>query len=212
MAQYSPFLITPPFILTFPYIWKPRATDNGGYEVCALFTEPTLESEAWKEMVAAVQEIGKAEFGSAFNADFIKKLRENKRFAIRDAAEKAGEWGGFEPGRKYINMKRSAEDGRPDVVDMRNDPVLDESSIYAGVVCRAGVKFRAYDNKWGQGVSCYFEHLQLIKTGTPRLDNRQSAKQVFSKADNPSDMAGEVLKDMGIDTSSVSSDADDVDI
>ena len=199
-------LITPPFIATFVHVWKPRPNKNpekAKYEVAALFTEPSLDTPEWKAMVAAVTEAGREKFGAdKFNKDFIEKLRAKDRFCIRDAGEKSGEYKGYEPGRKFINMKRQAADGRPEIVDLNYSDILDESLFYPGVIARAGVNFFAYDNEYGQGVSCFFEHLQLIKTGTPRMDNRVSAKKMFEGAGDTSDMADAVLKDRGIDSQS----------
>lgn len=198
-------LITPSFLLCFPRIWKassPGGTGEPSFGCTALFPEPALDTPEWKEIQAEIAEVGKEKFGaSVFNKDFVQKLKDKDRLCVKDAGEKSGEWSGFEPGRKYINMKRREEDGRPEVVDLNFNDILDESLVYAGVVVRAGVRFYAYDNKWGQGVSCSLDHIQLIKTGTPRLDGRQSAKQVFSKGTDPSASAEAVLKDMGIESS-----------
>ncbi len=202
--------ISPPFRACFTHnLFKasravPDAKEE--YSVVALFTEPTMETQQWKDMITALSGVGKKKWGDDWGKDLIDKMKKKDKFCIKDAEDKS-KWAEFEPGRKYMNLRRKAEDGRPQIIDMQGNPIHEEGDIlYSGVICRAGIRFYGWDNAGGVGMSCQLDHVQLMKTGTPRLDNHQDAAEVFGEAPDMSDDVNAVLKDMGITETSSSDD------
>lgn len=200
-------VITPLCFVCFPRLFQPSAIGKDGkedYGMVALFPDQVLDTEQWTAVRRAMTQAAKEKFGTKLSDEAFKARLD---LPIRDAATKADKWNGFEPGRKYITMKRKKEFDRPQVVDKHGKPILDESLVYPGVVARCGVRFFGYDQSGNVGVGCTLDMVQVIKSGegVPRLDNRPDAAKVFAENAMDTSDADALLKEMGIDPSAGSS-------
>jgi hypothetical protein len=200
-------VITPLCLLSFPRLFQPSAIGNDGkedYGMVALIPEQSLETEQWTAVRRAMTQAAKEKFGTKLSDESFKS---RLHLPIREAAEKSDKWNGFEPGRKFITMKRKKEFGPPQVVDKFGKPILDESLVYPGVVVRCGVRFFGYDTSGNIGVGCTVDMVQIIKTGegVPRLDNKPDAAKVFAENALDTSAADALLKEMGIDPDAGSS-------
>lgn len=207
-------IITPPAIACFTqklfvpgHIGKAQPGKEEEYSIVLLFPEPALETPQWKDVKDAINAVAMEKWGAdkLKDAAFVSKLK--SRMPVKDAGEKQGQWAGFEPGRKFMTLKRKKSWDAPQVIDASGHQIIDPSLVFAGAVVRAGVRFFAYDNEFGRGVSATLDMVQLLKGGggVKRLDNRVNAKDAFSKVNVPTDIMEVTLRDMGIDPGSVSS-------
>lgn len=207
-------IITPPGIACFTqrlftpgHIGKAQPGKDEEYSIVILFPEPALETPEWEAVRAGINSAAFDKFGATKMGDdaFVAKLK--KKLPVKDAEEKQGIWKGFESGRKWMTLKRKKSWDRPQVVDASGHEIVDETQIFPGAVIRAGVRFYAYDNEFGTGVSVTLDMVQLLKGGkdVPRLDNRVDAKKAFGSTAVPTDAMDLTLRDMGIDPASAAS-------
>jgi hypothetical protein len=94
---------------------------------------------------------------------------------FRDAGQKT--YGGYEPGMTYINPWSK---GKPGIVDVRLQDVLDPAEVWAGQIVRAHIAPFSWMNSGKRGISFGLQHLQIIKRDAPRIDGRTPAKHAFS--------------------------------
>jgi len=170
-------IITPYFRVSYPNIFKPKKNELSGKEeftIVALFPAGSDLSALKK----AAQDAIVAKWG----ADKAK-WPANIRTPFRDQSEKAKNVDGkqilppgHEAGAIFMNLKSSQ---RPGVVDQSRQPIIDESTFYAGCYARASVNAYAYDTKGNRGVSFGLGNIQKVKDGEP-LGNRASPEQEFS--------------------------------
>ncbi len=104
----------------------------------------------------------KAALLAKFDGKIPKTL---KQLPVRDASEK--EYAGYDKGWHFLATKC---DLPPVLVDQARRPV-GVDKFYAGCWARARIRFWAYDNQFGKGVSCDLGGLQFVKDGE-RLDGR----------------------------------------
>lgn len=117
------------------------------------------------------------------------------------AAKKAGvvsKWGGREPKKLdtplrdgndkdddlyadhfYINAKSSS---RPQVIDSKKQPIMDEDEVYSGMWAVVSVTFYAYDVNGNRGVACGLNNVLKWKDDE-HLGGRASAESDFKEVD-----------------------------
>lgn len=166
-------VLTPPFRVSYPNVFKPRHNDLNGkdeYSVVALFKKGEDLSALKKAAEAAVIE----KWGSDKS-----KWPTNLRSPFRDQKERAKDGAlpaGYEEGAIFINLKSSQ---RPGVVDQKVQDIIDESDFYAGCYARATIGAYAYDQKGNRGVAFGLGNIQKVKEGEP-LGNRTKATDDFA--------------------------------
>ena len=95
---------------------------------------------------------------------------------FKDAGEKAGQWGGFEEGNTYIKVW---SESKPGVVDAQRQDILIPEEVWAGQLVRANITAKFWQNSGKKGVSFYLNHIQVVRTDTPRIDGKASASKAF---------------------------------
>lgn len=172
-------------------LFKPKANDNAPgkaprYSAMLLFDTLAVQSSAYMQLRAAVQEAVGEKFGAAKANDpaFMRSLR----LPFRNAAEK--DYAGFEKGEIYI---APWSEQAPGVVDLHGNDMV-PTDVFSGQLARATVRAFAYDSNGNKGVSFGLEHVQIVKADMPRIDGRRDASEAFSSAG-----ADEQMKALGID-------------
>ncbi len=165
-------LNTPYGILSFPNLFQPKPRSEGGeavYSATVIFSTSQQQSAAYKAMQDACIAAAKDKWGDKIN------LRELK-MPFRDGAEKADKWNGFEEGTTFINPWTKT---KPGIVNSQRQDVLLPEEVWAGQLVRANITPYAWINSGKKGVSFALNHIQIIKTDTPRIDGRGVASDVF---------------------------------
>ena len=163
---------TPYATLSFPQLFQPRPRAEGGepvYSTALLFSPAQQQSPAYKAMQDACVKVAREEWGEKLN------LRE-VRMPFRDAGEKAGKYAGYEVGHMFINPWTKS---KPGIVNAQRQDVLLPEEVWAGQLVRANITPYAWMNSGKKGVSFALNHVQIIKTDTPRIDGRASASSAF---------------------------------
>jgi hypothetical protein len=165
-------LNTPYATLSFPTLFQPRTRAEGGepvYSTVLIFNQAQQASPAYKAMVAAVQAKAKEEWGEKLN---MKEVHS----PFRDAGEKSSKWAGFEEGHVFISPWSKS---RPGIVNAQRQDILLPEEVWAGQLVRANITPFTWVNSGRKGVSFALNHVQIIRTDTPRIDGRGNAASVF---------------------------------
>ena len=165
-------LNTPYGTLSFPNLFQPKARADGGdpvYSAVCIFSPVQQQDAAYKAMVDAVIATAKEEWGEKIN---LKELK----MPFRDAGEKEGVWGGFERGHMFISPWTKT---KPGIVNAQRQDVLLPEEVWGGQLVRMNLSPYAWINSGRKGVSFALNHVQIVRTDTPRLDGRGSATTVF---------------------------------
>ena len=169
-------LITPVAILSYPYLFKPRAPMAGAsnqdpqYQATLVFPPGT----DLKVLSAAAKECAREKWGDKGEEVYRKAKHPTFR---TDATDK-----GYADGSVYIQIKSKTA---PGIVDRYKDPVTgkpriitDPNEMYAGCQVRASVRAFAYDANGNKGVSFSLQNIQKVGDGE-RLDGRKKADEEF---------------------------------
>jgi hypothetical protein len=156
-------ITTPEFVASFPHILKARENELNGeteFSINMLF-DPAVDLSAMK---TACANAAKNKWGDQVPAGL--------RSPFRKGDEK--DYTGYK-GKIFVTAKSKE---RPGVVDEDVQPVIDESLIYSGVVCRATVNAYAYDKKGNKGVSFFLCNVQRIRDGK-KIGGGKAASEEF---------------------------------
>ena len=167
-------VMTPNFRASYPKLFKAEVNKLSGkqeYSVVALFKKG--------EDLSALKKAAEACIIEKLGAD-KSKWPKNLRSPFRDQADKMkdGEMPeGHEEGAIFMNLKTQQ---KPGVVDQNVQPMLDESELYAGCVCRATVRPYYYDQAGNRGVAFGLQNVQKVADGEPLGGSRASATAEFA--------------------------------
>lgn len=175
------FVITPVFRVSFPWVEKPRVSENEDgtksdpkYGVTAVFNVNKFtpnDKKLWLALMALGDEASLAAFKKR-----IKDLPANFKKGVRDCDEKEGLEGFDIPGGKFINLTSKRKPGilAPDKVTRIVD---DPDQFYAGCFARAKVNCYTYSNK-GKGVAFGLQSILKVADG-PRIDGGSDVEKDF---------------------------------
>jgi hypothetical protein len=167
-------LNTPYATLSFPHLFTPEPRAEGGpavYSCVLLFSPEAQKSDEYKAMQASLAKLA----AEKFPGTPIKNIA----LPFRDAGAKT--YNGYEPGMTYISPWSN---GKPGIVDVRLQDVLDPAEVWAGQLVRAHIAPFSWTNSGKKGLSFGLQHLQLIKRDMPRIDGRTPAKRAFSAVED----------------------------
>lgn len=83
----------------------------------------------------------------------------------------------------FINANSTT---KPGVVDGNNQPILDTSELYSGIIGRASISFYAYNTNGNRGIAAGLNALQKLKDGEP-LGGHVNAETEFADCDDDED-------------------------
>jgi hypothetical protein len=172
-------LNSPYATLSFPHLFTPSPRAEGGEAVfsCVLLFSPEQQkSPEYKAMQAAVAKLA----GEKFPTIPMKGIL----LPFRDAGEKT--YAGYEPGMTYISPWSK---GKPGIVDVRLQDVLDPAEVWAGQTVRAHITPFSWFVSGKRGISFGLQHLQIVKRDMPRIDGRTPAKHAFSALEDEAEEA-----------------------
>lgn len=148
--------------LSFPALFKPEASQDGGsprYKL-SLLLDPKDEGNKAQllEVKAKIDEMW---------AEFTKKPGA-KAPREKTCLKKDGTWDGYE-GMWYISAARAESQGKPVLLGRRKDPLPDNSTeLYAGCYVNAKIRLYAHEHpKSGKRINASIEVVQKAREGTP---------------------------------------------
>jgi len=167
-----PTINTPYCTLAFPHVFQPRPRAEGGeavYSATGIFNPAQQQNPAYKAMQDACMKAARDEWGE-------KVLLKDVRMPFRDAGEKSGKYNGFNAGDMFINPWTKS---KPGIVNAQRQDILLPEEVWAGQLVRLNITPYAWMNSGKKGVSFALNHIQIIKTDTPRIDGRAPASSAF---------------------------------
>lgn len=164
-------LITGRVRFSYANVFKPKSMEEGSPEVYSVSLLIPKKDKAQVEKTQKVQEeVARELWGAKIPSKFKYEL-------LRDGDDKEqpeyqGHW--------YINAKSET---KPGIVDENRDPILSATDFKSGDYGRAHVTVFAFDNKFGKGISCRLENLQLLEVGEALGSERIAAEDAFADED-----------------------------
>lgn len=189
--------------LSFAFIDKPKADDNGNLKYSATFIfDPAKLSAKDKGRMADMKAAAKKALRDKFGAEAFDPQGNPKngyKWPFRDAAD-LSKHKGFEAGKMFV---RTSSDRKPSLgvytIEGGVAKVVDTDSVekfYAGATVQAKVNVYAYETKGNKGVSFGLRSIAFIKDGE-RLDGGATeASEAFG------DGAGLSADELGFDAAS----------
>jgi hypothetical protein len=165
-------LNTPYGTLSFPNLFQAKPRADGGeavYSAVCIFSPAQQQNAAYKAMIDACISVAKEEWGEKVN---LKELK----MPFRDAGEKEGSWAGFEKGHTFISPWTKT---KPGIVNAQRQDILLPEEVWGGQLVRMNITPYHWINSGRKGISFALNHVQIVRTDTPRLDGRGSASSVF---------------------------------
>lgn len=177
-------MITPPFRLSHPHLFKPQApkpTDKPKYSLTMLFAKGTdiightlkTDSEpsrpiGLKEVIANAKT---QEFGSKENwpKTLMSPVRDGDDEEFKGKEGYAGHW---------VVKATSNEESCPGVVDSQGVPITRAAEIYPGCYCKAYIYARVWEYMGKRGVQFIVDHVQKVKEGKS-FGGKKPVEQVF---------------------------------
>jgi hypothetical protein len=178
-----PALKTPEAILSYPFLFTPRANDDGKlkYSASLVFPAGTDLSELKKAVLAAAEE----KYGSkAAELVRLKKIH----VPFRDDWEAKG----YPEGSVFINVTTEKKPGivsRFKGPDGKPAPINDPEQIYPGCIVIASIVAKHFEAKGKKGVTFYLNNMQKIRDGE-RLDGRMKAEDEFEAEEGEAEFEG----------------------
>jgi hypothetical protein len=161
---------TPYGTLSFPQLFQPKSRAEGAeavFSASIIFNPAQQKTPQYKALQDACIAVAKEKFGDRLDLKSV-------RMPFRDAGEK--EYEGYEAGHVYINPWSK---NKPGIVNAQRQDVHLPQDVWAGQLVRFNVTPFAWLNSGKKGVSFGLNHVQLVKTDTPRIDGRASAEKSF---------------------------------
>jgi hypothetical protein len=158
--------------LAFPHLFKPRPRAEGGeavFSTTVIFSPAQQKTPAFKAMQDGCIAAAREKFGDKVALNSVK-------MPFRDAAEKEGKYEGFEEGFIFINPWTKS---KPGIVNAQRQEVILPEEVWAGQLVRVNITPYGWINSGKKGVSFALNHVQIVKTDTPRIDGRGTASSVF---------------------------------
>lgn len=174
-------IMTPNFRASYPHLFKAKKNDLSGkdeYSVVALFKKG--------ENLSALKKAAEDLLIEKLGPDKAKWPK-NLKSPFRDQADREKDGtlpAGYDAGAIFLNLKST---NRPGVVNQDVQPVIDESEIYAGCVCRATVRPYYYDQKGNKGVAFGLQNLQKVADGEPIGGGRADPTAEFAPVETSSE-------------------------
>lgn len=163
--------------LAYLHCWYPYSINDNEkkYSVCCII--PKSDSKLIAEINQAV-EVAKREYMRKWGG----KIPEDLKLPLRDGDIERSEDEAFKD--CYFFNANSAH--KPQVVDNKVVPIVDESKVYSGCYGRVSVTFYGYNVDGNSGIAAYLGNIQKLKDGEI-LDGRVDAIEEFEVIEDEDD-------------------------
>lgn len=160
--------------IAFPAVFEAKAVNGEGEPRFSATLIIESDSENYKAIAAAIDEVGSAKFGAQWKA-VKKQLEAQDRTALHDGDLKEG-YDGF-GGNFYVTASNKS---RPLVVDRDRSPLTSaDGRPYAGCYVNARIELWAMDNKYGRRINAQLRGVQFVKHGDAFAGSPASSDDEF---------------------------------
>lgn len=167
-----PAMHTPEAIVSYPFLFNPRANDEGKLKYsCALVFPAGTDLSKLKQ---AVLDAAEEKFGTKA-AELIRTKKIHTPFRDDWAAK------GYPEGSTFINVTTEKKPGIVSIYkgpDGKPAPITESDQVYAGCIVIASVVAKYFEAKGKKGITFYLNNLQKRRDGE-RLDGRMKAEDEF---------------------------------
>ena len=181
--------------LAFPELFQMKAVNPGDQPAySATFLLPPNHpgvAAVRKAMQAAAKEAWGTKAKEIY-AELVKK----DRVCLRDGAEKAQKYDGFE-GMLYVSARGKV---RPTVVDQAKSPLTEQDGkLYAGCYVNGVVDIYAQDNQYGKRLNAQLGGVQFVRDGDAFGGGRPASVDDFDDVSDVGDAENDPFGDDGDD-------------
>lgn len=153
-------ITTGKFRVSFPHVFKPQTTDDGGQAYTIVMMIPKGDTDTINKLKA----LAKAAAYEKWGKDAVEGKKVKLKWPIRDGEEKADQYPEYEG---MVFASATNKKNKPKIVDKDLNLIVDESEFYPGCYARASVKAYAWEWKTKKGVSFGLYNLQKVAEGEP---------------------------------------------
>lgn len=191
---------TPPALLCFPALFKPRQPREGQaqkeprYEAIFVFDKKAQASAEFADMKKAILAAIESKWpGRSKDRDFLRGLKLPLRKNTDRRDDKGVAKAGFEdPDGVFVSAWAKPEYPPPVVgVDPRQ-AITDPAKVWAGQIVRAEIRAFPFENSGNRGVAFNLNAVQVLGNGDRRLDNRGDPTRAFDD-----DVSKEAMRNAG---------------
>lgn len=165
-------LVIGPCRLSYCHVFKKNVMP-GEPEERAKYSTIILIPKSEKETIEAVKKAMEAAKQEGIATKWGGKEPKKMDLALRDGDDKDDE---VYAGHYFLNAKSST---RPQIVNRRGEPIVDEDEIYSGVWAYVSFSFFAYDVSGNKGIACGLNNLCKFKDDEP-FGGKSSASNDFA--------------------------------
>lgn len=161
-------------IMSYPHLFTPRSVNPGDDPKFSVNVLIAKNDPQVQQVVQAIEVEKRNTFPNGFPG--------NGKLCLKDCADPAGNYSSDLHG--YYELRtNSGADNKPHLVDANLQPVMDQSLVYGGAEAWFHVNLAGYNQPINKGVGAYINGVMLTgrEGALGRLDNKQSAEQMFSE-------------------------------
>lgn len=154
---------------SYANIWEPKSINGSEEKYSVSLIIPKSDVKTIEEIQVAMEEAkqeGIAKFGGKIPANLKLPLRDGDVDRPDDESYKNS---------YFINANSK---DKPQIVDRKVKPILDQNEFYSGCYGRASINFYAFNQNGNKGIACGLGNLQKLEDGEP-LSGHSRAEDDF---------------------------------
>lgn len=162
-------VITGKVRFSYANVWQPKSINGSEEKYSISLIIPKSDAKTIEEIQVAMEEAkqeGIAKFGGKIPANLKLPLRDGDVDRPDDESYKNS---------YFINANSK---DKPQIVDRKVKPILDQNEFYSGCYGRASINFYAFNQNGNKGIACGLGNLQKLEDGEP-LSGHSRAEDDF---------------------------------
>lgn len=155
-------------------VWEPKSINGGEPKYSVSLIIPKSDKKTISEIEEAVEKAkhdGISKFGGKIPANLKLPLRDGDIDRPDDEAYKNS---------YFVNANSK---NKPQVVDRKVKPILDQEEVYSGCYGKASITFYAFNQNGNKGVACGLGNIQKLTDGEP-LTSKAKAEDEFETSED----------------------------
>lgn len=165
-----------PCRLIYAHVWEPVEDDFGNKKYNVSLIIPKSDKKTIARIERAV-EAAKLE-GKSKLENSKGKIPANIKLPLRDADEEDID----DEARAGCMFFNASSSRKPQIVDRKVQPILDEEEVYSGCYANVSVNFYAFSKEGNKGIAAGLGNIQKVKDGE-RLAGGSTAEDDFDAVD-----------------------------
>lgn len=169
-----------PCRLSYAQVWEGKPDDKGKIKFSTVLLIPKDDEKTLAKINSAVK--AAIEEGKSKLANSKGVVPKTIKLPLRDADEEDVDDVNYE-GMMFFNATSTR---KPQIVDRRVQPILDQEEVYSGCYCNVSVNFYAFSVDGNKGIAAGLNNIQKVKDGE-HLAGGSSAEDDFEDLDDDGD-------------------------